>query len=60
MANKNPVRYDIPFSMRVDQEFLETVDLLRAQRRPIPGRAELIREAVEKMLERERPKRTRS
>lgn len=39
------------FQMRVDDEFLERVDIWRAKQRPIPSRAEAIREMVKVLLD---------
>jgi metal-responsive CopG/Arc/MetJ family transcriptional regulator len=44
MANTNPVRYDIPLTIRVDQEFLDAIDDLRRRLTPIPSRSEAIRD----------------
>lgn len=46
MANTNPVKYDQTMQLRVDQAFLDDLDTLRATYRPIPGRAEMIRDAI--------------
>ena len=54
MANQNPLRFDKPLTMRVDQEFLDLLDDLRRKGSPIPSRAEVIREAVEDMAKRKR------
>ena len=54
MANTNPVRFDKPFAMRADQEFFAALDDLRARRRPVPTRADVIREAVARLAEAEK------
>jgi metal-responsive CopG/Arc/MetJ family transcriptional regulator len=46
MANKAPVRYTTGFTMRVDDDFLATVDELRRLSDPIPTRSDAIRMAV--------------
>lgn len=46
MANTNPKRLTTAFTMRVDQDFLDELEKARALRRPIPTRADLIRELV--------------
>ena len=47
MANTSPKRYTETFQARVDPRFLEMIDVIRATRRPIPSRVEVIREAIE-------------
>lgn len=54
MANPNPLRFDKPLTMRVDQDFLDLLDDLRRKGNPIPSRAEVIREAVEDLAKRKR------
>jgi Arc/MetJ-type ribon-helix-helix transcriptional regulator len=37
-------------SVRVNERLLEQIDSWRASQRPIPGRAEVVREALEEFL----------
>jgi hypothetical protein len=48
MPNVSPIKYTTTLHMRCDEEFLEKLDDLRANVRPVLTRAELIRELVEK------------
>jgi hypothetical protein len=57
MPNVNPVKYTTAFTMRVDQEFLDAVEELRGLQRPIPTKADAIREAVMEALKRAKAKR---
>lgn len=54
MANKNPLKYGIAKTYRVDEEFVEAVDELRTLIRPVPTASDVVRRAVLEMLERER------
>ncbi len=47
MANANPVKYDRPFMMRVDEAFLAKLDDLRVAERPVKSRSDFIRKLVE-------------
>jgi hypothetical protein len=46
MPNVSPQRYTIAFNIRVDQEFVDMVDELRALYKPIPSKADAVRTAV--------------
>lgn len=46
MSNTAIVKYDKNFLMRVDQEFLDVLDALRAQHTPPLTRADYIRKLV--------------
>ena len=46
MANANPVKYDIPLALRVDQAFIDAADAVRRTRSPIPSRSDIVREAM--------------
>lgn len=59
MANKNPLKYDIPKTYRVDDEFVGAVEELRAMHRPIPPASDIVRRAVLEMRDRERKKAAR-
>ena len=47
MANVNPVKYNRPFMMRVDDDFLAKLDDLRVAERPVKSRSDYIRKLVE-------------
>lgn len=47
-------KYDKPVALRVDQAFLDAVEEIRGRQRPIPSKAEVIREAVMATLHRAR------
>ena len=50
MPNVSPQRYTIALNMRIDQEFMDALDELRAMQKPIPTKAEVIRMAVLEVL----------
>lgn len=54
MANEKPLRYDIPKTYRVDQEFVDAVEEIRARQRPVPPASDVIRRAVLELRDRER------
>lgn len=59
MANSNPVKYDKPLTIRVDQEFLDAADELRAAERPVISRSEMIRKALFEARARQKKARAR-
>jgi hypothetical protein len=46
MSNTNPLQYNTGFHMRCDEEFLQDLDELRAQGRPLLSRADYVRKLV--------------
>ena len=46
MPNVTPLKYKTGFHMRADKEFLEDLDELRAQERPLLNRADYVRKLV--------------
>lgn len=58
MANEKPLKYGIPKTYRVDEEFCESVEELRLLTRkasePVPSASDIVRRAVLEMRERER------
>ena len=46
MPNSNPLKYTTGFHMRVDDTFLQDLDDLRAQERPLLNRADFVRKLV--------------
>ena len=42
----NPLKYNITFTIRVDQEFLDAVEELRRLQDPIPSKSDVIRDLV--------------
>ena len=47
MANKYPLKYDKPFTIRVDEAFFEKLDELRVSERPPKTRSDYVRKLVE-------------
>lgn len=60
MANVSPVRFDTAFSMRAEAEFFQKLDEIRRRRDPIPTRAEVVRELVDREYEAPAKKRKRA
>jgi hypothetical protein len=56
MPNVKPIKYATAMTIRIDGEFIEALDELRALLRPVPSKSDAIRRAVFEMLKRERRK----
>lgn len=56
MANKNPLKYDISQTYRVDQAFVDAVERLRKLSPVNPTKSDIVREAVFEKLAREERK----
>ena len=56
MPNVTPLKYDTPFTIRVDQKFLDELEELRGLQRPIPSKSEVIRSLVSEALKRAKAK----
>jgi hypothetical protein len=56
MANVSPKQFNTAFTMRVDAEFMAALEELRALIRPVPSKAEIIRDLVTAELSRRKRK----